>query len=248
MMRTHVCTRCQASVGPEQHRCPECNARLGFVPELGMLCAFEDRGEAGWHPLGIGGIGTRLPCGYYGEHPICHWTVPADASDCFCESCRSVARTPRLSKPAQRQRWARFGRARRQLFIGLRQFGLLDAHGRVPGLPEPLFDVVDEASAGMGSTAVQAETPGPILVDLSRIDALSDRDLFQALRRAIGMRLCLARGAAIRPVATAADADRLVAEWEARWAMLDSRSADSAQGKPRMPGAAWRTAGPRALA
>src|SRR5690606_41071846 len=98
-MQIFACTHCHTRVGREQHRCPACRSRLGFVPELGILCAFEDRGEAGWHPLGVAGLGVRLPCGNYGEHPICHWTVPADASDCFCESCRFVIPTPRLAEP-----------------------------------------------------------------------------------------------------------------------------------------------------
>lgn len=249
-MGATVCTRCLASVGPEQHRCPQCDARLGFVPELGMLCAFEDRGEAGWHPLGIGGLGVRLPCGNYGEHPICHWTVPAEASDCFCESCRCVARTPRLSGPAQRQRWTRFGRARRQLFIGLRRLGLLDGRGRLRGLPEPLFDVVDESPAAAGAPAVRGDARGPIIVDLSRIDALGDRDLFEALRRAIGLRLCLAPTAIAHPSADGRiDVDRAIAEWESRWARLDAeRAREAPRARHGVPASTWRDGGPRALA
>jgi hypothetical protein len=212
----HFCTACQAPVGPEQHRCPGCHARLGFVPELGLLCAFEDRGEAGWHPLGVRGIGTRLPCGNYGEHPICHWTVPAEASDCYCESCRCMARTPNLAEPALRQRWARFGRARRRLFVELRQLGLLDARGHLRGLPEPLFDVLDAPRPQPDGDVVRVNVPGPILVDLSQIDAIADRDLFQALRRAIALRLRLVGGIAL-PVLPPPNPERFVVEGDAHW-------------------------------
>jgi hypothetical protein len=224
-MRAPVCTHCQARVGREQHRCPECHARLGFVPELGMLCSFEDRGEAGWHPLGVSGIGVRLPCGNYGEHPICHWTVAADAPDCFCEACRCVARTPRLADAAERQRWARFGRARRELFTGLRQLGLLDSRGRPHGLPEPLFDVVDEGIRGNGTAIVQPNPTGPVLVDLARIDALSDARLFDALRRAIGLRLGLAASDSMPAPLTsrlAFDFDLAIERWDDRWVALAS--------------------------
>ena len=224
MLEAHLCTNCKTSVGPEQHRCPVCKARLGFVPELGLLCAFEDRREAGWHPLGVRGVGVRLPCGNYGEHPICHWTVPADASDCYCEACRCMARTPSLSEPVQRQRWTRFGRARRRLFVGLRQLGLLDSRGRVFGLPEPLFDVVDSDLPAPEGPAVRAGGSGSILVDLRRIDAMADRDLFEAVRRAVGLRLGLARGIGLGGLANGGpvDPDRLVAEWESSWATVDT--------------------------
>lgn len=237
MLETHSCTACQASVSAEQHRCPVCHARLGFVPELGILCAFEDRGEAGWHPLGVRGVGVRLPCGNYGEHPICHWTVPADASDCHCESCRCMARTPSLAEPVQRQRWTRFGRARRRLFVGLRELGLLDPRGRVRGLPEPLFDVVDSSLGLPDAAAVQANAQGPILVDLSRIDAMADRDLFEALRRAVGQRLGLARGIGLPVLAHGRplDPDRVVEEWESSWASMDGRGRDAAPSRPRTP-------------
>lgn len=226
-MQAPVCTNCHAHVDREQHRCQSCHARLGYVPELGKLCAFEERGEAGWHPLGAPGIGVRLPCGNYGEHPICHWTVPADSPDCFCEACRCVARAPRLAEPALRQRWARFGRARRRLFIGLRQLGLLDARGHLRGLPGPLFDVDDEAPCdeGQGQGLVRASARGPILVDLHRIDQQTDRDLFDELRRAIGLRLGMAARAAMPshlPGAAAFDADRAIAQWDARWARLEA--------------------------
>ncbi len=236
-MQAPACTRCHARVGSEQHRCPACRARLGFVPELGILCAFEDRGEAGWHPLGVPGLGVRLPCGNYGEHPICHWTVPADASHCFCESCRCVARIPQLAEPVLRQRWARFGRARRQLFIGLRQLGLLDAEGRLHGLPEPLFDVADEASYGAGQALVRSGARGPILVDLPRLDEQTDRALFDELRRAIGLRLGFASRAAMRahaPGGPAFDADRAIAEWDALWAALEAD--DRWRAQRRAPG------------
>ncbi|MFA7503702.1 MAG: zinc-ribbon domain-containing protein [Burkholderiaceae bacterium] len=246
-MRAPACTHCHARVGPEEHRCPACHARLGFVPELGMLCAFEDRGEAGWHPLGVPGLGVRLPCGNYGEHPICHWTVPADASDCLCESCRCVVRTPRLVESAERLRWARFGRARRRLFTGLRQLGMLDARGRLPGLPEALFDVVDDASQ---REAIRANPAGRVLVDLARIDALSDHDLFDALRRALGLRLCLAAGGSMAASAGRAfDVDLAIAGWDACWAALGAGPAvaprewrgatapDPAAGRRQPPGA-----------
>lgn len=247
-MQVSVCTACQARVGREQHRCPSCHARLGFVPELGMLCAFEDRGEAGWHPLGAHGIGVRLPCGNYGEHPICHWTVPADASDCFCEACRCVARTPRLSGPAHRQRWARFGRARRQLFIGLRQLGLLDSRGRLRNLPEPLFDVLDDSSRGGGHATVQANPLGPVLVHLPGIDALSDRDLFDALRRAIGLRICFGSRGSMHAPSAALDVDRAIAEWDARWAALGGVAIIPVPEQHRAAGAPAEFSGPGALA
>lgn len=242
MVEAHLCTACRASVGPEQHRCPVCHARLGFVPELGLLCAFEDRGEAGWHPLGVRGVGVRLPCGNYGEHPICNWTVPAEASDCYCESCRCMARTPGLSEPAQRQRWARFGRARRRLFTGLRQLGLLDAQGRVRGLPEPIFDVVDGAGGVLPEgPAVRANVPGPILVDLSRIDAMGDRDLFEALRRAVGLRLALARGVSLpSPAGAGHDPDRLMAEWESSSGGIGARVPEAQRDPRQRPGTAHR--------
>lgn len=217
-----ACTRCATPVDGEQHRCPACDARLGFVPELGILCAFEDRGEAGWHPLGAPGLGVRLPCGNYGEHPVCCWTVPADGSDCYCESCRCLARSPQLADPAQRRRWARFGRARRRLFTGLRQLGLLDARGRPLGLAGPVFDVVDAADEGDGG-AVRESLAGPVLVDLRSIDDMGDGELFEALRRAMGLRLCLVAGA-LRPAhapGEAFDADRAMAQWEACWARLE---------------------------
>lgn len=223
-MQAAACTHCHTRVGCEQHACPACNARLGFVPELGILCAFEDRGEAGWHPLGVPGVGVRLPCGNYGEYPICHWTVPAEGSDCFCESCRCLACSPRLAEPLQRQRWARFGRARRQLFIGLRRLGLLDAQGQLRGLPgQLLFDVDDETHDGAGQGLVRTDGHGPIRVNLHRLDEQSDRALFDELRRAVGRRL----GLALRTVPPAQrsggpifDADCAIAQWDARWARL----------------------------
>ena len=248
-MQIFACTHCHTRVGREQHRCPACRSRLGFVPELGILCAFEDRGEAGWHPLGVAGLGVRLPCGNYGEHPICHWTVPADASDCFCESCRCVIPTPRLAEPLQRQRWARFGRARRKLFVGLRQLGLLDAQGRLRGLPEPLFDVHDGAPRSIGECPVRPSARGPIVVDLRRLDEQTDQALFDELRRAIGLRLSLASPAIMSPEwpgGPAFDADRAIAEWDARWAAMEAGGTREAA--RRAVGAGYALSSPGVLA
>ncbi|MFM0048171.1 zinc-binding metallopeptidase family protein [Caballeronia grimmiae] len=124
-MKTFHCNRCNQLVFFENTHCEKCGARLGFVPELSQISAFEENEDGRWkslHPLAQESF--YKPCHNYSVENVCNWVIPADSDDTLCCSCQLTSTIPNLTQPNNRLYWYRLENAKRRLLYTLDELGL----------------------------------------------------------------------------------------------------------------------------
>jgi hypothetical protein len=124
-MKSFHCDRCEQRVFFENVLCQRCDALLGYVPELGEICAFEAADDGQWRSLHPE-AGDQLfrQCHNYAVENVCNWMLPADSADTLCSSCKLTHTIPNLSAPANRFYWYRLEVAKRRLLYTLAGLGL----------------------------------------------------------------------------------------------------------------------------
>ncbi|MDR5740689.1 MULTISPECIES: putative zinc-binding metallopeptidase [unclassified Caballeronia] len=124
-MKTFHCNRCNQLVFFENTHCEKCGARLGYVPELRQISAFEEDEDGRWkslHPLAEGAL--FRPCHNYSVENVCNWMIPAESDDTLCCSCQLTSTIPNLTSPDNRLYWYRLENAKRRLLYTLDELGL----------------------------------------------------------------------------------------------------------------------------
>ncbi len=124
-MKTFHCNRCNQLVFFENTHCEKCGARLGYVPELSQISAFEETDDGRWkslHPLAKDLF--YRPCHNYAVENVCNWVIPADSEDTLCCSCQLTSTIPNLAQPENRLYWYRIENAKRRLLYTLDELGL----------------------------------------------------------------------------------------------------------------------------
>jgi hypothetical protein len=127
-MKTFHCNRCNKLVFFENTHCENCGARLGYVPEINQISAFEETDDGRWrslHPLAKDLF--YRPCHNYAVENVCNWVVPAPAPDtpeALCCSCQLTSTIPNLSTPENRVYWYRIEAAKRRLLYTFSELGL----------------------------------------------------------------------------------------------------------------------------
>jgi hypothetical protein len=124
----------------ENSQCLRCGRRLGFVPALRTLIAFERGprdGEEGsaWHTHDRRAYGNAFrPCRNYVEHQSCNWMIPADSNAEYCVSCDLNQVIPDLTVPRRIQLWYEVEKAKRRLVYTLLALELpLEGYRQRPG-------------------------------------------------------------------------------------------------------------------
>jgi hypothetical protein len=146
-MKTFHCDRCQQLVFFENVLCERCNAMLGYVPEVGEICAFEQAGDDRWrslHPASDGALFRQ--CANYAIENVCNWMIPVDAPHSLCRACRFNGTIPNLEIADNRGYWYRLETAKRRLLYTLTALGL-EPESRAENLENGLqFDFLQSMS------------------------------------------------------------------------------------------------------
>ncbi|WP_175945475.1 putative zinc-binding metallopeptidase [Caballeronia sp. BCC1704] len=124
-MKTFHCNRCDQLVFFENTHCENCGAKLGYVPELSQISAFDETEDGTWkslHPLAKDQL--YRPCHNYAVENVCNWMVPADSEEPLCSSCQLTSTIPNLETPGNRLYWYRLETAKRRLLFTLSDLGL----------------------------------------------------------------------------------------------------------------------------
>lgn len=128
-MKTFHCNRCNQLVFFENTHCEKCGARLGYIPEINQISAFDETEDGRWrslHPLANDQL--YRPCHNYAVENVCNWVVPATdedtPADALCCSCRLTSVIPNLSNPDNRVFWYRIEAAKRRLLYTFAELGL----------------------------------------------------------------------------------------------------------------------------
>jgi len=130
-MRIFHCTHCENLIFFENSVCLSCQHALAYLPERGVLAAFEPETgverDAGvvWlvGPHGRTEQSHRL-CSNYAAHAVCNWAIPVEDPQVLCQSCRLTRIIPDLSISGNREAWYRLEVAKRRLIYSLLELGL----------------------------------------------------------------------------------------------------------------------------
>jgi hypothetical protein len=121
-MRVLHCSHCGQVVFFENTRCVNCGYKLAFVPDLSAMAAVEADSGGLWHMVASSGEQRQFRlCQNYLQENICNWTVAAEDSEPFCESCRLTQVIPNLGISGNREAWYKLEAAKRRLIYSLRQ-------------------------------------------------------------------------------------------------------------------------------
>ena len=124
-MKTFHCDHCNQLVFFENDRCERCQARLGYVPQMGEMHAFEEAGEGRWRILNEQGEGALFrQCHNYMVENVCNGMIPDDCADTLCRACQFTRTIPDLTRPENRLYWYRMETAKRRLLYTLGALGL----------------------------------------------------------------------------------------------------------------------------
>jgi hypothetical protein len=114
------CHACHNAIYFDNVQCMGCGRVLGYLPDIGRVCALEPAGDDRWCALSAG-VEARYyrMCLNYRREQVCNWMVAAEDGDAFCLACRLNQTIPDLSKPENRTYWQRIETAKRWLVYGL---------------------------------------------------------------------------------------------------------------------------------
>ena len=170
-MKLFKCPCCRQLLYFENTRCETCGHRLGFIPETGILAAFEPDGKGPdtetWRSLADAG-GTYRFCAN-ADHDVCNWMVPPDEPGRLCRACRHNRTIPPIGNPAALSAWRKIETAKHRLFYALLR---LDLPTPTAGeAEEPLvFDFLADPPSPDGPKVMTGHDNGLITIALSEAD------------------------------------------------------------------------------
>ncbi len=119
-MRTYACHYCGSKLFFENVSCLGCGRKLGFVDQLGRVCALDPADDGRFSAqTGEGAALLLRPCANYREHAVCNGMVPAGLDATLCVACGFTRTIPDLTIAGNLERWRRLEVAKRRLLQGL---------------------------------------------------------------------------------------------------------------------------------
>ncbi|MGH9134215.1 MAG: putative zinc-binding metallopeptidase [Ilumatobacteraceae bacterium] len=176
-MRVFTCSACHHELDFESMACPHCERPVGYLPDRREMVVLVPGESAKYAIAGDDGDdeGPQWRClnAAWG----CNWTLPADAGDVWCLSCRLTRGRPDEADPAAIAAWSAAEAAKRRLVFQIGELGL-PIEPRSEVAPEGLaFDLVHVP----GAPGVTGHDRGLITLDLSEADERHRDDLRRRL-------------------------------------------------------------------
>ena len=160
------CQNCGQVIYFENTRCESCGCRLGYLPNLGTMCAVQPDGP-NWVALADASRPYRF-CGNW-ERWACNWMVDASEGEVMCQACQHNRTIPDISDPANLRSWQKIEEAKRRLFYALIKLNL-PTPTVASGDPEPLvFDFLADPPDG-GPQVMTGHDNGLITIALKEAD------------------------------------------------------------------------------
>ena len=173
-MRIFHCDRCDHTVAFAAHRCPSCDAPLGYVEDERTIRVLTPTDDAA----------TYLIDG--DERPVwrclnsawgCNWTVPAGSDNTWCRSCQLTRGRPDDGRPNAVKAWMAAEAAKRRLVHQLDELAL-PIEIRSATAPDGLaFDLVSLPGEG----GITGHLDGIVTLDLAETDEQHRDDLRRRL-------------------------------------------------------------------
>jgi hypothetical protein len=124
-MKIFSCNACGHALYFHNVECTNCGHRLGFVPAVLDLVAFDPDERGNWQPVNpAGGNASFRPCANYTEHSTCNWMVHAADANPLCRACRLNRTIPDLSVSGNKALWRRLQADKNRLIYSLLRLGL----------------------------------------------------------------------------------------------------------------------------
>jgi hypothetical protein len=160
-MKLFNCQNCGQPLYFENHVCPSCGRRLGYLPAERKVAALTADGEE-WHTAVVPG---RFRLCANAVHDVCNWLIAPDSVDAFCAACRHNRTIPDLAVPGNLDHWRKIETAKHRLFYTLLRLGLPLATKaeRDDGLA---FDFL----VAVGAPVVTGHAGGAITINLAEAD------------------------------------------------------------------------------
>ena len=103
---------CGTQVFFENHRCVNCQARLGFDPDSMEMLSLISSGDGQYQD---NSSNVFKFCDNGVSFDVCNWLLPADASDqSLCFACQFNRAIPNQSLPDNDRRWQRLEEAKKR--------------------------------------------------------------------------------------------------------------------------------------
>jgi hypothetical protein len=173
-MRIFNCSRCGSVVAFSAHRCPACDAALGYVDGERTIRVLAPATESGSYLLD-GGDRPVWRClnAAWG----CNWVVPAGTANSWCRSCQLTRGRPDESRPDAVEAWMVAEAAKRRLVHQLDELALpIDI--RSEEVPDGLaFDLVYLPGTG----GITGHLDGIVTLDLAETEEPHRDDLRRRL-------------------------------------------------------------------
>ncbi len=120
-MKTFICSNCNQILFFENSTCLGCESTVGYLPDVRLLDAVEEKSDGVWQPSHPT---TKPPrryklCQNYEEAQVCNWLIPVADSEPVCYSCRLNDTIPNLDVAGNRAAWYEVEQAKRRLIYTL---------------------------------------------------------------------------------------------------------------------------------
>jgi hypothetical protein len=170
-MKTFHCTHCQNLIFFENVRCLNCDHRLAYLADRGIMAALDQSPDGLWRSEvpASPDPGYRL-CANYDGASVCNWAVPADAPSEFCESCRLNRVIPDLSIPNNKTAWFRLELAKRRMIYTLLGLGLPVIAKNGDNGSGLAFEFLEDSPDGDASRVLTGHDNGLITVNIAEAD------------------------------------------------------------------------------
>lgn len=169
-MHVFHCDRCGGIIPFADDTCPTCDAIVGYVDDQRRVRMLVETPDPGVFRLdGQDRLVHRCLNAAWG----CNWTVPSDAGNSWCRSCRLTRGRPDVGRPDAVQAWMVAEAAKRRLVHQLDGFAL-PVEPRSDERPDGLaFDLVHLPGEG----GITGHLDGVVTLDLAETDERHRDDL-----------------------------------------------------------------------
>jgi hypothetical protein len=173
-MRRFHCDRCGEAVEFAAHRCPGCDAPLGYADDERTIRVLVPTVDAATYRIGVH---ERLVWRCLNSAWGCNWMLPAGSSSAWCRSCQLTRGRPDDARPDAVVAWMAAEAAKRRLVHQLDELALpIDV--RSSSVPDGLaFDLVHLPGEG----GITGHLDGVVTLDLAEADDGHREDLRRQL-------------------------------------------------------------------
>lgn len=171
-MKVFHCDHCRGLVFFENTVCTKCEARLAYLPDLGVVGSLDAVAESGGFASPLERAEGRLYklCSNYTEHNVCNWALPSSDVQTLCTACRLTSTIPDLDKPNHRVQWAKLETAKRRLIYTLIGLNLPLASKNEDPANGLLFEFLADANPTTGQPILTGHDGGTITINIAEAD------------------------------------------------------------------------------